>query len=481
MPPQIDPATGERIPEIDPVTGERKASHGVSGSWEPAPKQSFLTQPVGERIPAYREETKRLRAIAGPATSMAQVDEDIKHPIKSGVRRFLAGSEADLSDMLTPLFAGTAAVGAATELPGIAGTIARGASRAGAAGFGARGAFDVATEGSANTPEAWARRLSGLSQVAAAPAALGGLKSGQNREARMSSGAGLTQGEDALKTITPELDRTLKSQGKPEVGTIGEFQSLVKDTMGRLGGEYEAALTPIAKTRIDTQPVADAIWAKIAPDMAKTGEGRAIARELIRRAREFSNVQKRGAWTVEELDLQRERLAKSYRDVKPSDVAADQKLKARQIADRAANQAINDILYPLADQAAGKPAGYFKSLQQKQSVLFNMADDVKVQKDAVTAGSAQKKGKLLRESISPWSAAHPKTGAVREAAAAAGSRWNDPLKTASEKVSLAFKPPAPRSKAPSRALTVGAGAESIKPPAPRRHPSDEYSDPANFQ
>lgn len=453
----------------------------AAASVAPAAKKTLwdkANQPIGEHVPAYNKETKQLRSIAAPAQTVQQAEEDVNHPVKSGVRRFLAGSEADLSDMLTPLFVATSAVGAAGKAPGAVGTVARTVSRAGAAGFGAKGAFDVAAAGGANTPEAWARRLAGLSQVAAAPAAVSGLAPKPSREASLSSGAGLTQGEEVLKTITPELDKTLQSQGKSEVGSIEEYQGLIKDTNARLNGEYQATLKPINKTKLNTQPVSDAITKEITPNMLNTRDGRVMAKELWRRAREFDQTK---PWTVEELDLEREKLAKSYKDAKPSDVAADLKLKARSIADRAANKVINDLLYSMADQAGGKPAGYFKALKQKQSTLFSMADDVKAEKDAVTAGSAQGKGKLLRETISPRSAAHPKTGAIREAAKVVAGKFIDPLDTANTKVKLGFSRPAP-STAPGRAATVGAAAESLKHlPAPRRHPSDVYSDPAQLQ
>jgi len=452
----------------------------AAASVAPAAKKTLwdkANQPIGEHVPAYNKETKQLRSIAAPAQTVQQAEEDVNHPVKSGVRRFLAGSEADLSDMLTPLFVATSAVGAAGKAPGAVGTVARAASRAGAAGFGAKGAYDVAVQGS-NTPEAWARRLAGLSQVAGSAGALGGLAPTPSREASLSSGAGLTQGEEVLKPIVPELDKTLQSQGKTEVKSIAEFQGLVKDTNARLDGEYQSALKPIAKTKLNTQPVSDAITKEITPNMLNTRDGQVMAKELWRRAREFDQ---RKPWTVEELDLEREKLAKSYKDAKPSDVAADLKLKARSIADRAANKVINDLLYSMADQAGGKPAGYFKALKQKQSTLFSMADDVKAEKDAVTAGSAQGKGKLLRETISPRSAAHPKTGAIREAAKVVAGKFIDPLDTANTKVKLGFSRPAP-STAPGRAATVGAAAESLKHlPAPRRHPSDVYSDPAQLQ
>jgi hypothetical protein len=486
--PKIDPATGESVvagPEIDPETGESIAPKAVAKSASPAPKQSFLTQPIGEHISGYRAETEQLRKMARSPDSLSESVREASDPTQATQRRaflkrFIAGSEADLADMLTPLFAGTAvaapvAEGFGATAPKVEGAIARLAPRVGAAVFGAKGAVDAAESLKDNSPEGWARRLSSLSQVVAAPAALSGVGS-QNREARMSSGAGLTQGEEALKAITPELDTTLKGQGKSGVKSIGEYDGLVRDTNGRLQGEWDAALKPINKTRINTQPIADAITAEITPNMLNTRDGRLMGRELWRRAREFDQPR---PWTVEELDLEREKLAKSYRDAKPSDVAADLKLKARQIADRAANKAVNDMLYSMADQAAGKPPGYFKALKQKQSVLFSMADDIKAAKDTATAASAQKKGKLLREVISPRAAGHPKTGAIREAASLAAGKLVDPLSTANAKVRKAFSP-APISRA-GTAVTVGAAAESTKGPAPRRHPSDEYSDPAQLQ
>ena len=138
----------------------------------------------------------------------------------------------------------------------------------------------------------------------------------------------------------------------------------MRDTNGRLETEYQAALKPIAKTKLNTQAVSDAITAEITPNMLNTRDGQLMAKELWRRAREFDAKK---PWTVEELDLEREKLAKSYRDAKPSDVAADLKLKARQIADRAANKAVNDLLYSMADQA-GREARWLLQRTKTEAV-----------------------------------------------------------------------------------------------------------------
>ena len=44
-----------------------------------------------------------------------------------------------------------------------------------------------------------------------------------SRGARLSSGAGLQQGEEAVNAIIPEFDKTLKAQGKTGEPTIKEL------------------------------------------------------------------------------------------------------------------------------------------------------------------------------------------------------------------------------------------------------------------
>ena len=440
--------------------------HGASSSFEPAKtlgpmNAEFYTKPIGEYSPRYQEESKKLRSIAAPAQSVKQAEEDVQHPVASTVRRTLAGTEADLGDMLTPLFAATSAVSELANAPGIIGTLARLATRGTTAAFGAKGALDVTEAGTQNTPEAWARRLSGLSQVATAPAAASGLFT-PSRGARLSSGAGLQQGEEAVNAIIPEFDKTLKAQGKTEVPTIKEFGALVDDTDGRLETEYQDALKPVENVQISGSTVADAIRDKITPNMLETRDGRLMARELLRRASEFDN----GTWTVEKLDLERSKLSKTFRGgkgVSPSSVSAKTKLDASFDADRAANKAINEVLYPLADQAAGKPPGYFKALKQKQSVLSDIRDDVKAAKDTALSSSAQKKGRLLREKINPYSYLNPKHGLLGAGGGlhASGTKFADPLAVANKKVDLAFKPPAPRTRL-TKAAKIAAAAESLK-------------------
>jgi hypothetical protein len=300
--------------------------------------------------------------------------------------------------------------------------------------------------------------------------------SGQNRAARLSSGAGLTQGEDVVNSVIPEFDKTLKAQGKKGIGTVAESEALIHDTMGRLGKELEGSLKPVYGQRMSTLAVSKAIIDQITPNMGKTRSGRVMAAELLRRSREFSNTTKRGPWTVEELNAERERLAKTFRDAKPSDVAADLKLKAGYIADRAANKAINDILYSLADQVGKQPSGYFKDLQKKQSVLFDMADDVKAQKESVQASSAQKKGALMREVVKPHAYAYPGTGTIGAGIGLAASKipYLDPLTIANTKVELAFKGLSPRKTSAAKVAGVAAAGA----PSPRRTPTtDEWQSP----
>jgi hypothetical protein len=473
--PQIDPQTGERI-ELDPATGERKSAKGVA----PAPRKSQAElnhiPPGAPKGEVWAPAVARGAAIGvaeglgvKPSTSPADVVTGSVEQFGRGLYDLGKQSYEQTPKSWSPV--GRSAL-AAIGLPA---TFVENAATSVESGLKdtAKAYKGEDYEGAA---QSLARTLTQIAMLKKAKDAATNdtLPQAKDRAARLSSGAGLTQGEEAVKSVLPEFDKTLKAQGKGEIKSIGEFQQAVRDTNGRLEDEYQSALKPIGKTRLNTQPVADAIANEITPNMLNTRDGQLMARELWRRSREFD--QKR-PWTVEELDLEREKLAKSFRDAKPSDVAADLKLKARQIADRAANKAVNDMLYSMADQAGGKPAGYFKALKQKQSILFDIADDVKAEKDSVTAGSAQKKGQLLRETVSPRSAGYPKTGVIREAAKAAAGKYLDPLDIANKKVKMAFKQPAP--KAAGRTATAAAATAGSL--APRRHPSDEYADPANLQ
>src|SRR5262249_55282902 len=95
---------------------------------------------------------------------------DPKHPLRQGVRTFLAGSMADAADVVggftSPVGVATAAAGGAGKLPGAIGTVGKAITGLTGAGFAAKGASDILEAGWENTPDAWRQRLMGGAEVA---------------------------------------------------------------------------------------------------------------------------------------------------------------------------------------------------------------------------------------------------------------------------------------------------------------------------
>src|SRR6185369_13934782 len=308
--------------------------------------------------------------------------------------------------------------------------------------------------------------LSGLEQGAYQLGGLGIAKVASwlrpaSRAARLSSGAGIEAGESAVANLIPDFDKKVAASGGQSPKTIGEFEKVVNDTNGRLQDEYGKALFPIANQPVAANAVGNAIRAKITPAMKLTAEGRATANSLRKRAAEF---EKEG-WTIGTLDEQRSMLAKKirgYRNAAPSSAAAKIKLDAELAADQAANESLNGMLYSTADQQAGKPAGYFQDLKRKQSILYDVADNVQKEKDRLIAQSAKSKGALLREKLHIGEYLHPMRASAGATLGASPTKFIDPLATANQKIGMGFPSQLTQGERTAREAISGAlGSQTI--------------------
>lgn len=229
-----------------------------------------------------------------------------------------------------------------------------------------------------------------------------------SRSQYLAYGAKAGELEKGIERLVPDFDRTIAQSSIPKPKgemAIGDFEKIVGETNHRLQGEYGQALGPIANQTVMPSTVARDIRASIKPNMLKTADGRKIAAELERRAREFDRP-----WKIGELDLERETISKRLNPLyksSPSSANAKLKLDAEEIADKAANDALKDVLYTRADQTAGKPAGYFRDLKQKQSILTSLGDSVKKAKTSLEKAAAEGKGAPLREKVHVRLYQHP--------------------------------------------------------------------------
>lgn len=259
-----------------------------------------------------------------------------------------------------------------------------------------------------------------------------------SRGARLSYAGGLTQGADVVNQLAPEFDKTLAATGRRSADTVGEFADVVQGTNTRLEQEYNQALFPVTQQSVRPLPVANAIKQKITPNMGKTAEGRKQIQYLLKKAREFETQD----WTIGELDLERRKVAKKlneYFSGGPSNRAKKAVLDEEIMADTAQRDALNDLLYPLADRTAGKPSGYFKALKQKQSTLTDITSDIAAHRERLVAGSAQKKGAPLLEKTHVYAYGHPTSSSLGSIGSTfTPSRFLDPLAQANRMTRSGF-------------------------------------------
>lgn len=243
-------------------------------------------------------------------------------------------------------------------------------------------------------------------------------------------------GEKAFEKLIPEFDKTLAVQGSRGAKTVGEFEKVVTSTQARLGNEYGLAMQPIRGQKIIPIDVANAIRAmKRTP---KTAEDVAFNRVLDRRALEFEKQ----AWTIGELDERRSILAKRNLAGKErqsiSSVMADTKLDGEIAADKAANKALNDTIYPALDRANGKPAGYFADLQSKQRTLYTLRDSVQKAKRTLTKGQLEQSGAPLSEKVHLRAYEHPQSLKPGGVIGVSPSMFSNPMKRADKAIARGF-------------------------------------------
>jgi hypothetical protein len=171
--------------------------------------------------------------------------------------------------------------------------------------------------------------------------------------------------------------------------------------------------------------------------MEKTAAGREEKSAIKRAITEFQKP-----WTYGELDAERTATrARLNTFHNKGDVAQYTARKAsRNVAiDDAIEQGSKDILYPAADKAAGKPAGYTAEMKGRQAALIKLQaildkriDDLGG-KAAQIAGSPRLSSENLSVSLHPGGAPRLSLYSIRNALVPP-----NPLKTASSRVAKAF-------------------------------------------
>jgi hypothetical protein len=118
-------------------------------------------------------------------------------------------------------------------------------------------------------------------------------------------------------------------------------------------------------------------------------------------------------WTVEQLDEKRRKATgdlTAFRHAKAENKRAKVRSDVDIIVATEVEAGAKDIVYSAMDRANKKPTGYFRNLQQRQSSLLSILDDVKKNAERLTKEHAVKAGEPLRDKIRVSAVATPGSG-----------------------------------------------------------------------
>jgi hypothetical protein len=215
-----------------------------------------------------------------------------------------------------------------------------------------------------------------------------------------------------LRAVTKDVNPdTLKRFGKPS--TVGDFVDQVSAAETKLNKEYANALGPHANqpgpiTPDGKFPVAEAIY-KLKDKLGDTTPQDKAARAYIDKTAALFEK----PLTLDELNRQRIAAnARLYSFENKSDVAqySAAGANAGTGVDRAIANTVRDMVYPEMDRLTGKPAGYFRDLQNRVGNLFRLQSDAKEFATAVHQKSMIAKGSTPLERLRPGAAMSARGG-----------------------------------------------------------------------
>ena len=221
--------------------------------------------------------------------------------------------------------------------------------------------------------------------------------------------------------------------------TISGFLKAVNSRKNAINLESGAAMMPIAGEKTVPTGVANNIKGLIRSYMTDSAEGRAQRKYIIKRAAEFEKPR-----TYRSLDELRTDLSSQLSKHKAKGSVAKYTAEKGDLdlaIDNAILNGLRDTVYPQMDRAAGKPAGYFKSLKARQSSLMSLQEILEQRvkdlsaKEAVEEVSPRFGSENL--SVSAHAGSLPRVGAygIRQAISPTRS-----MAQASKHVSKAFRP-----------------------------------------
>lgn len=307
------------------------------------------------------------------------------------------------------------------------------------------------------------------------------LSKNEVRANKLMAATGKTNGDawTSYKVAGPAMEETATIAGKQPDPSIAGLKKNVQDTLTRLDNEYDTYLTPIRSQQVWGTPIADAIRSRMGEHEINgvTEESKEIGDRLEQRAKEFEKQ-----FTLGSLDG----LRKQYFNNRTgnSKEALKERTSADVRADRIAEDAIKDLLYPLVDtqaQAMGKPAGYVRgTLKAQQANLIQLKDALIKRQQALNEKEGIRQGTPITQRSNITLAAHPSGGVVGSLHGLMNRIFGDPdsYKEANKRVGEAF--PVKQSTPKDRIAATVAASQSQSKAAPKtvkmQAPNGQLSD-----
>ena len=156
----------------------------------------------------------------------------------------------------------------------------------------------------------------------------------------------------------------------PDQRTVGGFLDAVTRARSAIHEEYGNALGPYARQEVNTRSIADEIRALKKEWMNVPGMGKEEKDAIDKAATQFER-----RMTAGQLDSLREQLntdlASLYGKAPNARYTATQG-SINNAIDTTIARGARDILYPIADRAAGKPIGYFRDALDREGSLIQL-------------------------------------------------------------------------------------------------------------
>jgi hypothetical protein len=209
-----------------------------------------------------------------------------------------------------------------------------------------------------------------------------------------------------LDAVMPEILR--EEKGAP-AKTVGDFVKVVSGAKDKIGNEVDTAMrhtvnvpgvrnpVPLAAAPANTTPIANRIMQLTAshPSQMITDPEKIAA--IRNRATGLYSQPRSYGWLNDRRIVLNDELNRFYSLKTPAEQGLYLSQHPEFEIDKAEADAIRELIYPQMDRAAGKPAGYFESLQRKRGALKSIEKQTQTHLNDLTAKTRKAKGAPIND------------------------------------------------------------------------------------